>query len=298
MVETILTLMFIIFIGFWAKRIFKKEDKDTLSKFVFSFTMPALIFSSLYKNPPEGSFWEIIVGVWIISIIVGTIALIIGKILKLPRTTQASLFLVTTGGNVTFMGYPILEKLYGNSGLTLGIIYDQLGMITFIYIIGFLIIQFLTTEGDFSWKFISKRFISNPPLWGLIAGLLLKPVPFPNFIIESVSLLGRATTPIMMFVLGLSLEKPKESNKIFPIVSGLILKLIALPFFAYLLTFLLSIHGLSAKVFVIQSAMPSMLFSLVLAIQFNLDYVFTSQVIFYSTLLSLITLNLWIEVIK
>lgn len=298
MVEIILTLVFIIFIGFYAKRIFRKEDRDTLSKFVFSFTMPSLIFSSLYKNPPEGDFWKIIVGVWIISIIVGFISLTIGKILNLSKTTRASLFLVTTGGNVTFMGYPILEKLYGNSGLTLGIIYDQLGMITFIYIIGFLVIQILTIEGDFNWKLIFKKFISNPPLWGLIAGLILRSIPFPNFIIDGISLLGRATTPIMMFVLGLSLEKPKEKNNILPITWGIILKLIALPFFAYIFTLLFPLHGLSAKVFVIQSAMPSMLFSLVLALQFNLDYIFTSQVIFYSTFLSLITLNFWIGVIS
>ncbi|MGB9810954.1 MAG: AEC family transporter, partial [Dictyoglomus turgidum] len=79
---------------------------------------------------------------------------------------------------------------------------------------------------------------------------------------------------------------------------GVLLKLILFPLFALITAKLLNLSDIPLKVTVLESAMPSMLTALVLSLQFNLDYVFTSQVITYSTLLSLITLNLWIGVIK
>ncbi|HPU44102.1 MAG TPA: AEC family transporter [Dictyoglomaceae bacterium] len=300
MIKTLITLIIISFLGFLSKKfqIFKQKDTEIFSRFVYNFSLPALVFFSIYSNPPQGAFLKVAMVEWITSFIVGAISIIIGVLLKLKRETIASLFLVTIGGNVTFLGYPIMERLYGSEGLSLAIIYDQLGMIIFVYTIGILVINLFTSQKELGFENSLKKILLNPPLWGLIAGLVLQPIKIPDFLLESFSLLGRATTPLMMFLLGLSLEKPESKETYLPVSIGVILKLLAFPLFALLLSNLFNLSGVPFNVTILESAMPSMLTALVLAIQFKLDYPFSSHVITYSTLLSLITLNLWMEVIK
>jgi len=300
MIKTLITLIIISFLGFLSRtfQIFKQHDTETFSKFVYNFSLPALVFFSIYSNPPQGAFLKVAIVEWATSFIVGAISILIGVLLKLKRETIASLFLVTIGGNVTFLGYPIMERLYGSEGLSFAIIYDQLGMIIFVYSIGIAVINFFTSQKEFRFKNSIKKILLNPPLWGLIAGLVLQPIKIPDFLLESFSILAKATTPLMMFLLGLSLEKPESKETYLPVSIGVILKLFVFPLFALLLSYLFNLSGIPFNVTVLESAMPSMLTALVLAIQFKLDYPFSSHVIAYSTLLSLITLNLWMEVIK
>lgn len=302
MLKILITLIIISLLGYLGKKyLFKEEDKEVISKFVYNFSLPALVFYSIYTNPPQVSSFKVVITEWIISFIIGFLSILFGLMLKFKRETIGSLFLVSIGGNVTFMGYPIMERLFGNQGLTLAILYDQLGMIVFVYTIGILVISLLVkskTTTDRRFSGIGKILI-NPPLWALIAGFLFQRINIPDFILESFSILGRATTPLMMFLLGLSLSKPYKDNKsIIGVSIGVILKLILFPFFALIVAKLLNLNDIPLKVTVLESAMPSMLTALVLSLQFKLDYAFTSQVITYSTLLSLITLNLWIGVIK
>lgn len=299
MFEILLPFIFIIFLGYIAKdRFFKKEEKEVFSKFVFNFSLPALIFSSLYGNSPQGDFWRISLGVWITGILISLIALFLGKLLRLSKPTLGSFFLISFCGNVTYMGYPIIEKVFSPEGLSVGIVYDQLGLIPLIYTYAIIMVQYITSEEGVKWDLALKRLFINPPLWALILAFILRNIPLPSFLIEGTKTLGRVTSPLMMFLLGLSLEKSGKNNLYIPLFIGIFLKLFLLPLSSYFLNPILGIKGLSSSVMLLQSAMPSMLLTLVLALQFNLDYSFTSQVIFYSTLLSLITLNLWIGVIK
>ena len=300
MIKVLITLIIISLLGYLGKKyLFKDEDKEVISKFVYNFSLPALVFYSIYTSPPQISSFKVVITEWITSFLIGAISILLGFILKLNKRTIASLFLVSVGGNVTFMGYPIMERLFGNQGLTLAILFDQLGMIIFIYTIGILVINLLVSSEDTKGSIGLWKILQNPPLWALLAGFLFQKINIPDFILDSFSILGRATTPLMMFLLGLSLSKPYKDNKsILGVSFGLFLKLILFPLFSLFIAKLLNLSGIPLKVTVLESAMPSMLTALVLAIQFNLDYVFASQTITYSTLFSLITLNLWIGVIK
>uniref|UniRef100_A0A7C3WVW8 AEC family transporter n=1 Tax=Dictyoglomus turgidum TaxID=513050 RepID=A0A7C3WVW8_9BACT len=299
MSKILITLILISLLGFISKKykIFREEDREIFSKFVYTFSLPALVFYSIYSNPPQISLDKVVLVEWIVSIVIGILALLIGFVLNLNKKTIGSLFLVSIGGNVTFLGYPIMEKLYGNQGLTVAIIYDQLGMCLFIYTIGIILISLLSAQ-KINFNFIVKKVLNNPPLWGLILGFIFSPYKLPDFLIDSLSILGKATTPLMMFLLGLSFSKPQKNNRsTLGIFSGITLKLLLFPFLALILSRVLGLSDVPYKVTVLESAMPSMLTALVLALQFDLDTIFASHVIVYSTLISLITLNLWIGVV-
>ncbi len=299
MSKILITLILISLLGFISKKykIIREEDREIFSKFVYTFSLPALVFYSIYSNPHQISLYKVVLVEWIVSIVIGILALLIGFGLNLNKKTIGSLFLVSIGGNVTFLGYPIMEKLYGNQGLTVAIIYDQLGMCLFIYTIGIILISLLSVQ-KINFNFIVKKVLNNPPLWGLILGFIFSPYKLPDFLIDSLSILGKATTPLMMFLLGLSFSRPQKNNRsTLGIFSGITLKLLLFPFLALILSRVLGLSDVPYKVTVLESAMPSMLTALVLALQFDLDTIFASHVIVYSTLISLITLNLWIGVV-
>ena len=73
------------------------------------------------------------------------------------------------------------------------------------------------------------------------------------------------------------------------------MKLMILPAITFLIAKMLGIVDLQFKVLIIESAMPSAMLALLLAITYDLDYELTSDCIFINTVISLITLPIIIS---
>lgn len=73
-------------------------------------------------------------------------------------------------------------------------------------------------------------------------------------------------------------------------ISGM-LRLVAGPLLAWLVTIILGIEGLLAAALIVSSAVPTSLSSVLLAVEFDNEKEFSSQAVFVSTLISMITVT-------
>ena len=107
--------------------------------------------------------------------------------------------------------------------------------------------------------------------------------------------MGQGAIPLIMITLGLSIDFSALKRSKSMIVFTSAMKLMILPAITFLIAKMLGIVDLQFKVLIIESAMPSAMLALLLAITYDLDYELTSDCIFINTVISLITLPIIIS---
>jgi predicted permease len=213
---------------------------------------------------------------------------------RLSPARTGAFALATTFANTTFLGYPLIAGFFPPPAphLPLAILYDQLGATFAINTIG---AAYASTSGGElpTARVVFGRLTRFPPLWGLIAGLLLKDVAFPAPLWALLTQVGALTIPLMLLCMGVSLrlESWREGGKWVALAAGL--KLLVLPACMYGAVTALDLPPAHAQAAVLEAAMPTMFYALTLAITFRLDVTLVINAIVFSTVLGFITVPGW-----
>lgn len=264
----IFTLILIVAVGILLRRlhVLSTGDAATIRKFVFNVSLPALTFISLYSNPiPLKALW----------IIPGVVAIQAVGFLAFRLVPARHREMVFSGflGNTGFMGYPVVQAILGQAQLPVAVIYEQ----THSFIV------FST------WIHKNLRSFVNPPLVAMLLALVLKPFLLPQFFTDACRLVGNSTSPIAMLFVGLNVEMDFNWRSLLP--AGI--KLLLVPGMALALTLVLPISGNIRSAFIIQSAMPTMVASVVYGAEIGLDVQELSRNVIVSTLLFPLTILFW-----
>lgn len=298
LIETILAIIIMVFLGYGMRRsgLLKYEDAKSLNKLVVNLAIPSLIFMALYRIDISilPSLTPIPIICILIGVISGLIAYFWGKIKGYSKKTRWSIMLPAIMLNSGFLGYPITLGVFGVNGLVRAIFYD-LGSILMFIGLGIIL---LTTFGG-SKRDVIRRALLFPPLWGIILGLMANYFHAPiGFVVSDVLIfLSGAAIPLIMISLGLSLELKGIKEHFSDATFVSIVRLIISPAIAVLIISIFGLTGLERTVTLIESAMPSAMLSVVLAITYDLDIRLTAACVFFSTILSLITLPLVLSIL-
>lgn len=264
----VFTLILIVLAGILLRRlhVLSSGDATSIRKFVFNVSLPALTFISLYSNPiPLKALW-LIPGV----IIIQAVGYLSFRLVPMRyRETVFSGFL----GNTGFMGYPVVQAILGQSALPLAVIYEQTH--------SFMVFSV--------WVHRNARNFINPPLVAMLLALLLKRVALPPFLTDACKLVGNSTSPMAMLFVGLNVDLNFNWRAF--IAAGI--KLALVPAMALALTFVLPVTGDIRSAFIIQSAMPTMVASVVYGAEIGLDVQKLSRNVIVSTLLFPLAILFW-----
>ncbi|MCQ2964541.1 MAG: AEC family transporter [archaeon] len=292
---TIISIIVMIFIGVLLKKlnILKTEDNETLNKIVVNVALPCMIFNALYTANvsllPDLSILTVFI--LICSLIIGVITYLILKFLAYDNKALWSILVVVVLGNTGFLGYPISQGIFGAEGLVRAAFCDLATSIIFIAVSIILIMIF---DGEI--KTAIKKIVTFMPLWGIILGILLNvfSIPIGEFGSSIVNYLGGSTVPLIMISLGLSLNLRGFKRHFKEVSLASIIKLIVYPLLAICILSILGIAGLEYKIGLLEAMMPSAMLALILSLQFKLDSDLTSDCIFTDTLLSLISIPVFL----
>lgn len=264
----VFTLILIVAVGILLRRlrVLSTGDATSIRKFVFNVSLPALTFISLYSNPiPMKALW-LIPGVLAIQ----AVGYLTFRIVPLRyRETVFSGFL----GNTGFMGYPVVQAILGQEALPLAVIYEQTHSFTVLSV----------------WVRKNARSFINPPLVAMLLALILKRVALPAFFTDACRLVGNSTSPLAMLFVGLNVDLDFNWRAL--IAAGI--KLALVPAMALALALILPVAGDIRSAFIIQSAMPTMVASVVYGAEIGLDVQKLSRNVIISTLLFPLTILFW-----
>ena len=149
-------------------------------------------------------------------------------------------------------------------------------------------------SGNISIKYLLK----NPVIYAVLLGLIINynGIELPTTISNTTSVLAGITIPLLLFTMGTSISKIKF-NLEFKIILLVIIRSIAAIALAYLLSMFFNIGGLAQKVILIQGVLPAPIFTYLFASQYKVSPDKVANYLMTSTLISIITITIFLTII-
>ena len=301
-----------ILIGFTVRKVgwLNQRSDESLVKLQVNVFYPALIFSFIFRNEalrnPQLLILPPIIG--FVTIVLGFgIAYLVAKLVGLSSGKGLRTFAFTSGiYNYGFIPIPLIHAIYHSKSITGTLMVHNTGVELAIWTIGILLLT--GSFGKDSWK-----QIFNPPVLALLVGLLLnflfpaKTVVSETFstqffesFITAIEQLGRISIPLALILIGASIrdlmgdESLKFNWKIMGFSCAVRQFLLPIVFIA--LAALLPLPPELKIVMLIQAAMPSGMFPIIMAKHFGGSPQVAVQIVIATTLLSVITIPLWVSI--
>lgn len=321
MINVLLPFFTLMFAGYLSRYVpgFPKSEvvRRVLTLSTLWFFLPAIILRVLARATPDRGY--IVISAVAIAGVLTSLAICfctykaIGILFKksskkiLKPEVMGVLLIGSAWGNITFLGLPLLTLFYGSETARIAMLYDVFGIGPLLYTLGaFIAAAHSTTvlgENERKQKLRAGLllFIKTPPLWAACLGLLLSfmSVQLPGFIDQSLEILGRAVTPLMIFSVGLALQLPRTVKDwlFIPwLLPAAMVKLVVAPLISIGILKLLSNSGvnvlsaLDQKALILEAGMSTMVVTLVLSDLFDLDTKVCAKLIALTTLLSFVTI--------
>jgi predicted permease len=293
-ITVVLPTIVIFAIGYALMKKFE-FDLSTLSNLTFYALLPLLVFKTLYGADLKGDVSTIFLfeGLLILTLILFVKILV--WIRRASDERESALMLSIAFMNTGNYGAPILLFAYGQAAFEYGITFWVLNSIL-MNTVG----VYYASKHEGGFVRTLTTLAKNPTIYAALLGAMLNAggVVIPEPALRPILLLASATIPILMLMLGMQLANVKISKlKWDPIMTSVTARLLLSPLIAWGLVKLLSIEGILAKSLILEAAMPSAVVTTLLAIQYNREPDVVSNATWMSTLLSVVTLSILLNLL-
>lgn len=263
---------------------------DDLTKLVLNITMPFLILSSVTSSlSGQIPVTDIFIATFILVILLPIVSYFIVKVFIKNQDASLYMFMMIYP-NVGFMGFPLIQSIYGQGAL----LYTAIINIGFNISLFSLGVFMMDQQRHLQPQIFFKKLISPGIIASFIAlGIYLFHIELPDFIISFCSSIGNMTTPLSMMIIGLTMSQYNLKNMLshfyvylFCIFINLVLPICFMPFFQWIH------HDVVRGIALIILAMPVANSAALYAKTYHHNEQLAVQSIFISTLLSMLTIPL------
>ncbi len=272
---------------------FPPDTVRVLNMFALYLSLPAVI---LLKVPHILFTGDVVMPIgiaWGALIFSAALILAAARILAWPRSATGVLLLVVPLGNTSFMGVPIIQAFFGESGLQHLIVYDQFGTMLIFATYGSLVLALYGKEGVVTLQAVIRRVFLFPPTVALVVGLALLPWKYPTMFEQLLLTTSSTLTPLVMTAIGFQLNFRLKPTLRTPLSFGLFLKLALAPLVALLICRIFGLRGLAVDVSILEAGMPPMVTAGALAVVAGMDAELSAALVGLGLLLAFGTLPLF-----
>ncbi len=296
-IAALLPIVITLMLGFLAAwhHDFDAKQGSTLNRMVMLYALPLTLFAGMMGLSRsvllEQANMAIII---LIGMVVGYVLvyLISYYIFHKSQKNAALLALALSGPAVPFVGVPVLGHLFGDLS-TIPIALCSIVMNLFQVPITILILSSGNTDGSKpTFKNSLINTIKEPVVWAPISALvlLLCDLHIPTQIRSSLQLLGGATGGVALFASGIILYSFHVAfNR--TIAMAIFSKNILLPLLILGGSLLFNIDTTTLSLAVISLAIPTASICVILAVQYKIAEQEMASILFFSTLLSILTMG-------
>lgn len=291
--EKIASIFVIMAIGFIAKKV-KAVDGSFLrglSAFMMNIALPFAFIASLDRSIPRSVLPELgIMALWSFGIHAVEIGFAALAYRSFPENQRKVLSFATVFTNCAFMGLPIAQSVGGARGLMFASIYN-VAYTVLLYTYGISLFQSKAEPGRW------KEVVFNPGIIAIVIGLVLWLLPFslPGFLLDSIGLMAKLQTPLAMFIVGANIANIKldRISSWKALLSIVVVRLLAMPLAVYALMAATGLRGMAPGIALLLTAMPAGAQTVVIAEKMDGDSTFASEVVFVTTVLSIVSIPLF-----
>jgi predicted permease len=295
-------IFFFLFLGLLLQRVkqFPTHIYKVLNKVVIYFCLPAITLYHIPKIRWSNELLFPIASGWITFILAFVFFHFLGKRLGWSNKLIGCLILTAGLSNSSFLGYPIIEALFGKKGLETAILVDQPGTFVVVSTLGVFVAAFYSKGSPDSLS-ILKKILSFPPFLTFVFSCLMNvfKFDFDENIQFGLLKIGSLVTPLALLSVGLQLTFDRKSQHWKFLRLGLFYRLILAPFTILVLyVFVLKQHSEAIKITLMEMAMAPMITGAILASTYGLKPKLSSMMIGFGIPISFVTLAVWYLIVQ
>lgn len=281
-------------------KIINDEFTKTADRYVFRIALPALLFSDLIENN-VGSAFDGKYVLFCFSVTIFSIAVLWGLTEKFMKNEEQKGAFIQGSyrSSAAILGLAFINNMYDSVGMA------PLMIIGCVPLYNIFAVIILTLKGDNGGKKpnMKETFINvmkNPILLSILIALpfALLNLHFPSFVNKAIGSVANTATPLALISIGASFEGKKALKKMKPTLLASFIKLILLASLFLPLAVFFGYRNQELMALLVMLGSPTTVSSYIMAKNTGNDGILTSSIIVLTTLLSSLTLTLWIFVLK
>ena len=281
-------------------KIINDEFTKTADRYVFRIALPALLFSDLTENN-VGSAFDGKYVLFCFSVTIFSITVLWGLTEKFMKNEEQKGAFIQGSyrSSAAILGLAFINNMYDSVGMA------PLMIIGCVPLYNIFAVIILTLKGDNGGKKpnMKETFINvmkNPILLSILIALpfALLNLHFPSFVNKAIGSVANTATPLALISIGASFEGKKALKKMKPTLLASFIKLILLVGLFLPLAVFFGYRNQELMALLVMLGSPTTVSSYIMAKNTGNDGILTSSIIVLTTLLSSLTLTLWIFVLK
>lgn len=298
-----LPIFIIIVIGGLLQRIGLLNEGFTsvADKFVFKVALPVQLFRDIAEMDIRSDFS----GKFVLFCMAATTCMfaatwLIGQLFLKDKSMVGAFAQAAARGSAAILGIAFVENIYGSSGMTPMMIVAAVPLFNIYSVI---ILTVTSAQGKFDGALVKKLLkgvVTNPIILGIAAGMVwsLAGLPMPVLLSKSVGYIASTATPLALLVLGATFKGREALQKIGPTLAAAFLKLVAIPAAIFPVAIHMGFRGSELVAIMIMLASPTTVTCYIMAKNMGGDDTLSASVVMTATLLSSVTLTLWVFVMR
>ncbi len=271
-------------------------EPQPLSRAVFYVFSPCLAFSGLYSLHLNGDgIGDALLLAFSISAFALLAGFMVSRLGHFSRLHTSATLLVLLNSNTGNYGLPLNQFAFGAAGFNIAILYFVVNS-TLANSVG----VYIASAGRASPMQALRNVSRTPLVYATVLALIFNrqgwSVPAPIY--KAISLSAQAAVPVMLIILGIHLGRLGTHVRWLHTLPVVILKLTLAPLLAWTISGLLGMSGVSRAVGIVQLSMPTAVMSTVLSTEFDCEPEYVAEVVFVTTVVSILTLTVLVSLLK
>ena len=201
-------------------------------------------------------------------------------------------------GNVGFMGYPVVASIFGHEAVFYAAVLNVVNTFV-VFTIGTILITGKNEVEDS--RFQKKVLYSTPMLAAYLTMLIviLRIDNIPAWVSQPLTMIGNITVPAALLIIGSSMSnlsiRSLLGNR--SVYATALFRLALLPIGVYYLCSLLGFSHFVVSINTVVIAMPVATYGTILCLKYHKDTTVMTEVTFITTLLSMVTIPLLVQLL-
>ncbi len=298
----------VILIGYVLGRIgiLPKAVTGVLDKYVFKVALPFLLFQDISTMDLRSMFhWDFVLFCMGVTTLMFAFVTLLAVLVIRDRRLRGAFAQASARGSAAILGIAFVNNIYGNSAMTAMMIvaavplYNIYSVIILTFFSNDVTDQMRSDRGRMI-RSALRGIITNPIILGILSGVpfALLGVTIPTIPAKTIASVAQTATPIALLSIGASFEGAEAINGLKPTLLATSLKLVIIP--AIFLPFAIRLGFVREELvaILIMLAAPTTVSCYIMAKNMGNDAQLSASTIVLTTLLSSVTLTLWIFLLR
>ena len=296
-IVVMLTLFAIVVVGYVAgKLVYMGGTFDKrLSKLVIDITCPALILSSAMTGQlPDRRLILPLLAISVVTYVLLTaIAWVLPRYLTQRKEWEGAMGFAIMFGNVGFMGYPVVASIFGHEAVFYAAVLNVVNTFA-VFTVGTMLI---TGKGEVDGPRFQKKVLYSTPMLAAYLTMLIVALEIdeiPEFVSQSLTMIGNITVPAALLIIGSSMSnlplRAMLGNRTVYLTT--LMRLVIAPLIVFYLCTALGFSSFVVNINTVVVAMPVATYGTILCLRHGKDATFITEVTFFTTVLSMLTIPL------